>query len=376
MKRPTIKKGPASKRATIMDDVAPQRADSGEGSAVGRAVVVGGVVAKRPTIMEVARLAGVSHQTVSRYLKFGGAGMKAETSERIKTAIEQLDYRPNLVARAMRNRRTGRLAMLLPAGTAVSALELLAGATTAAHEAGYVVEVVTLGGSPQTWAQRALELSDSGLFEGIVSLTRMSLPTQRPGSVPVVVSPDYDDRMRGVGELADASHMAEIVEGLAAYGHRRFLHLAGDYAHASARERRQVYLDTLDRLGLESYGVIDCRWSAAAARQAVLDLPAGSGVTAVIAANDLVAAGAIRGAWERGLRVPADLSVTGWDDNPVGAFLPPSLTTVRVDHERLGRRVLARLLGVLRGEPTTEDDEPLTQVIWRESTGPAPAQAR
>jgi DNA-binding LacI/PurR family transcriptional regulator len=332
--------------------------------------------AKRPTIMEVARLAGVSHQTVSRFLKYNGDGMKPATSERIRTAIEQLDYRPNLVARAMRNRRTGRLAMLLPAGTAVSALELLAGATAAAHEAGYVVEVVTLGGAPQTWSQRALELSDSGLFEGILSLTRMSLPTQRPGSVPIVVSPDYDDRMRGVGELADASHMAEIVEGLAAYGHRRFLHVAGDYAHASARQRRQVYLDTLGRLGLESHGVADCAWSAEAARQAVLGLPPGSGVTAVIGANDLVAAGAMRGAWERGWKVPEDLSVTGWDNNPVTAFLPPSLTTVDVDHERLGRRVLARLLAALRGEPAPEEDEPITQVIWRESTGPAPERAR
>ncbi|WP_344495415.1 LacI family DNA-binding transcriptional regulator [Nonomuraea monospora] len=331
-----------------------------------------GATTKRPTIMEVARLAGVSHQTVSRFLKFNGDGMKPATSERIKTAIEQLDYRPNLVARAMRDRRTGRLAILLPTGTAVSSLELLAGATESAHEAGYVVEVVTLGGPPQTWSQRALELSDSGLFEGILSLTSMTLPVQRAGSVPIVVSPDYDEHMRGVGELADASHMAAIIERLAEYGHRRFLHLAGAYAHASAGERRQVYLDTLHRLGLESYGVVDCEWSAQAARRAMLELPAGSGVTAVIGANDLVAAGAIRGAWERGWRVPADLSITGWDNNPVTAFVPPSLTTVDVDHEKLGRRVLARLLAALRGEPAPEeDDEPITRVIWRESTGPA-----
>ncbi|UBU09352.1 LacI family DNA-binding transcriptional regulator [Nonomuraea gerenzanensis] len=334
-----------------------------------------GATAKRPTIMEVARLAGVSHQTVSRYLKFNGDGMRPATSERIKTAIEQLDYRPNLVARAMRNRRTGRLAILLPAGTAVSSLELLSGATASAHEAGYVVEVVTLGGASRTWSQRALELSDSGLFEGILSLTPMPLPTQRPGSVPIVVSPDYDDHMRGVGELADASHLAELVERLAAYGHRRFMHLAGDYAHTSARRRRQVYLDTLGRLGLESYTVADCGWSAQAARQAVLDLPGGSGVTAIIGANDLVAAGAIRGAWERGWRVPGDVSVTGWDNNPVTEFLPPALTTVDVDHERLGRRVVGRLLAALRGEAAPDEDERLTRVIWRESTGPAPDRA-
>jgi DNA-binding LacI/PurR family transcriptional regulator len=322
--------------------------------------------------MEVAKLAGVSHQTVSRYLRFDG-GMKEPTKERIRAAIEQLDYRPNLVARAMRTRRTGRLAVLLPAGTAISSLEMLAGVTAVAHEEGYVVEVVTLGGSSQERSERVRELSDSGLFEGILSLTPLSLQGGRAGGAPVVVSPDYDDEMRSIGEPADAFRMVEIIERLAGYGHRRFLHMAGDYAHPSARCRRQVYLRTLDKLGLESYGIADCDWSADAARQAVLALPPGSGVTAVIGANDVLAAGAIRGAWERGWRVPADLSVTGWDNNPVAAILPPTITTVAVDYERLGRRALTRLLASLRGELIPEDEEPITHVIWRESTGPAPA---
>ncbi|MEV0616578.1 LacI family DNA-binding transcriptional regulator [Nonomuraea sp. NPDC050404] len=326
---------------------------------------------KRPTIREVAQLAGVSHQTVSRYLKLDH-GMKEPTRERIRAAIEQLDYRPNLVARAMRNRRTGRLAILLPAGNAISSLELLTGATTAAYEAGYIVEVVTLGAPAGGWPERVLELADSGLFEGILSLTPIALPDRRPGGVPIVVSPGYDDHMRGIGELADASRMAEIIERLAAYGHRRFLHVAGGYEHTSARRRRQVYLDTLDRLGLESHGVADSGWSPEAARDAVLALPEDSGVTAIIGANDLLAAGAIRGAWERGLRVPADLSVTGWDNNALAAIYPPSLTTVAVEHEKLGRRVLRHLLAALRDEPEPADDGPITHVIWRESTGPAP----
>ncbi|MFC9948676.1 LacI family DNA-binding transcriptional regulator [Streptomyces pratensis] len=351
---------------------------------------------RRPTIRDVARLAGVSHQTVSRFLR-ADRTIGEELRERIGQAIAQLDYRPNLVARAMRDNRTGRLALLVPAGTAVSSLEVLTGAAAASHEAGYVVEVVTLGGAPESRTARVLDLADSGLFEGMLSLTPLPQLSARrqAGGIPVVIEADYDERMRGIGDLADASTLAEVIERLAEQGHRRFLHAAGDYAHTSARLRRQVYLETVERLGLESYAVADCDWLADRARQAVLGLPADCGVTAVVCANDLLAAGAVRGAVERGWRVPADLSVTGWDDNPLGAAMMPSLTTVAVDHERLGRRAVRRLLAELRGvrepgagpgpgsgqEPGTHgpggDQEPdghdlITSVVWRESTAPAP----
>ncbi|MFJ8955145.1 LacI family DNA-binding transcriptional regulator [Streptomyces sp. NPDC102381] len=326
---------------------------------------------RRPTIREVARLAGVSHQTVSRYLR-ADTTVNEALQERIRLAITQLDYRPNLAARAMRNRKTGRLAVLMPSGTAVSSLGMLAGATTAAREAGYDVEVVILGDPMESRARRVLELADYGVFEGILALTPLpSLPERATrGSTPIVVSADYDDQMRSIGELADATTSAEIIESLAAQGHRRFLHLAGAYTHTSAQARRQVYLDTIHRLGLESYGVVDCDWLAERARRSVLDLPDDCGVTAVIGANDLLAAAAIRGALERGWTVPGDLSVTGWDNNPLGAAMMPSLTTVAVDHERLGRRALGRLLAVVRGEPEPEDDGLITQVVWRESTAP------
>lgn len=326
---------------------------------------------RRPTIREVAKLAGVSHQTVSRYLR-SDSTINETMQERIRQAIAQLDYRPNLVARAMRDRKSGRLALLMPSGIAVSSLEMLAGATAAAQEAGYSVEVVTVGGPAASRAERALELADHGIYEGILSVSVLPALRRRTASdaTPIVVSADYDDQMRGVGELADAAASVEIIEHLARQGHRRFVHLAGDYAHASARSRRQVYLDTLQRLGLESYGVVDCDWLADRARRSMLDLPSDSGVTAVIAANDLLAAGAVRGALERGWDVPGDLSVSGWGNDPLGAVMMPSLTTIEMDHQRLGRRAIGRLLAVLRDEPVPEDEVPLSSVVWRESTAP------
>ncbi|MEU0238996.1 LacI family DNA-binding transcriptional regulator [Nocardiopsis sp. NPDC006198] len=332
---------------------------------------------RRPTIMEVARLAGVSHQTVSRYLRSEG-GLKESTRERVGAAVRELGYRPNLIARSMRTRRTGRLAVLLPGLGSFSPDRMLVGAIAAARAAGFAVEVQSVDGGSGARAERVLELADSGQVEGILSLAPVVHEGDRmpAGEVPVVVCAGYDDQMRGIGELADGSVVADLVAGLAAVGHRRFLHVSGSLRFASARGRKETFLRTVERLGLESHGVVDGDWSAESGRDAVRSLAEDSGVTAVIAANDVVAAGVVRGALERGWGVPDDLSVTGWDNNPVGAYLSPALTTVDVDRERLGRDAMERLVASVRGTEPELSDGPLNRIVWRESTGPAPPRPR
>lgn len=328
---------------------------------------------RRPTIRDVARLAGVSHQTVSRHLRRDHT-VSPMLAAHIDQAVAQLDYRPNLVARAMRNRSTGRLALVLPAGDALSSLEVLAGANEAAQSAGFAVEVVTLPPG-ELRSGRVEELADSCLYEAVLSLTDLrESDRQRLGGVPIISAPVYDEKMRGVGPLSEASRMSELVAQLAAQGHRELLHLTGDHGHPSSQRRREAFLHTVQELGLRSAGVIDCRWDAGRARRAVLDLPATTAVTAVLAANDLVAAGAVRGAAERGWRVPEDLSVTGWDDLPLGEWMTPSLTTVSIDNHRLGTELLEELLRVMRGDAPAMNRPSITKVIWRESTGPAPTR--
>ncbi|MEV6820365.1 LacI family DNA-binding transcriptional regulator [Nocardiopsis dassonvillei] len=328
---------------------------------------------RRPTIMEVARLAGVSHQTVSRYLRFEG-GLKEATRERVDAAIRELNYRPNLVARSMRTRRTGRLAILLPGVPGASPSRLLAGAIATAHAEGFVVEAVSVDGGVGARTERMLELAGSGQVEGVLSLAPVAPDSLRGAGegASVVVSADYDDEMRGLGEIADGSVVADLVEGLAKTGHRRFLHVSGPLQYASARGRRRTYLEAVERLGLESHGVFDGDWTAESGAEAVRSLPEDSGVSAVIAGNDVVAAGAVRAAMERGWSVPGDLSVTGWDNNPVGAYLSPSLTTVDVDLERLGVNAMRRLVAAVRGTVAEVGREPLNTILWRESTGPGP----
>lgn len=326
---------------------------------------------RKATILEVAQLAGVSHQTVSRYFR-SDSGMKPATRERIRMAVTDLKYRPNLAARAMRGGRTGRLAVLLPSGTSISSLEVLHGATTAAHAAGYIAEVIILDGGNDLRRDRAVELVHSGLFEGLVSFTPLELGDEAAGGSPITVLPVYDHELRSIGGLADGSRVADIIAALAEMGHRKFIHVAGDYRHASARSRKEFFESTIQALGLESYGVVDCDWSSEAARAAIRGLPDDCGVTAVIGADDVVAAGAIRGALDRGWRVPEDISVTGWDNNRVAAAMAPSLTSVAVDHEQLGQHGMDCLLAVMRSQPLPEIENSLTTVIWRESTGPRP----
>ncbi|GAA1997137.1 LacI family DNA-binding transcriptional regulator [Microbacterium pumilum] len=330
---------------------------------------------RRPTIYDIAAAAGVSHMTVSRYLEFDGERTKELNRNDIRDAIDRLGYRPNLAARGMRTSRTGRLAILLPLGTAASSVHMLAGATTEARRAGYAVDAIILDGSVAERSVRILELAEAGLFEGLLALTHLASDRHEEIAtrVPVVVGAEYDEEMRGIGDLADASPISAIIDKLSRDGHDVFLHVAGDRTHATARSREAAYLAAIERLGLESAGVVGGDWSGSTARRAVLDLPADTRVTAIIAANDALAAAAIHAAVERGWRVPRDVSVTGWDNNPIGQWLHPSLTSVRTDYEELGRRSMSRLLASVREEPAPDSSESVSSVLWRGSTGPAPA---
>jgi LacI family transcriptional regulator len=335
---------------------------------------------KRATIYEVAERAGVSHQTVSRYLRQNG-GLKPATVARVQAAVEELNYRPNLAARSMRTRRTGRIAILLPTAAQWAPLRLLNAASGAAHEAGYTVELVSLEGGALDRAARAQELADSGEFEGILALASLGdQPTSQPSTslsgTPVVITADYDDEMHGLGALADGAACGDVVRYLSDLGHRSFLHLAGPQDFASARNRRRTFADTITALKLKG-AVIECDWSGQSGYEAVMSLPRDTDITAVVAANDAIAMGAVRASLTRGWKLPDDLSVFGWDDEELARFSTPSLSTVAIDRERQGREAMSRLIATIRRtDPPPVDTTSLHTVIPRESTGPAPQWSR
>ncbi|GAA1235900.1 DNA-binding LacI/PurR family transcriptional regulator [Microbacterium phyllosphaerae] len=321
---------------------------------------------KRPTSHDVAHLAGVSQSTVS-FVFTGRAGISEATREKVLRAASELNYRPNLAARSMRTQRTGRLAVVVPI-TTMNPLTLLSGAIAAARDEGYVVEVVTLPDDAAERVERLAEVVDSGQYEGVLGFTPLPF-TDTTGGGPIVLSVgEFDDAMHMTGEFTDSRPIVEMIERLAAQGHRRFIHLAGAEDFPSARARRDAYLATIDRLGLESLGVTGGDWSGKAGEDAIDALPDDTPPLAVIAANDVIATGAIRAATRRGWRLPQEVAVTGWDDHHQSAFLVPSLTSVVQDRERLGAYSMQRLIAAVRGSEPPRKPDGLLTIVWREST--------
>ncbi|MBG6084468.1 LacI family DNA-binding transcriptional regulator [Zhihengliuella flava] len=335
---------------------------------------------RRPTVRQVAERAGVSHQTVSRFLR-GDPGMKPATVERLQEAVKALDYRPDLAARTLRTGRSGVLTAILPGSVTAFPTPTLAAAAEEAHAAGYYMEVAVVAGTSQVRAERAVELLASGRSEGVLFLGDLpdgGEPTGL-GRGAFVTFGHFDDQLRGVGQLADATPVAEAIVHLAQLGHRRFLHLAGPSDFSSARARQDMFEATLaeraaDFPGLASAGVVPGDWGAASGYDGVasrerLDF------TAIIAANDVVASGALRALAERGARVPEDVSIVGWDDREMGRYMSPSLSTVAVDRRAQGRAAMRRLIALVRGEEPEFAEAPINRLIWRESAGPASEKA-
>jgi DNA-binding LacI/PurR family transcriptional regulator len=326
----------------------------------------------RPTMRQVAALAGVSQQTVSRYLRHEG-GLRDVTVVAIEAAIAELDYHPDLAARSMRTRRSDTLAVVLPGllRGAVYQRELTA-ACAAAHDAGYRTEIVLSDGGPGPRSDHLRQLLASGRVDGALSLA----PIEGTSDRRIVASADLDDDMRNIGALADGSTAGEIVEYLAGLGHRNFLHIAGEKAFASAQNRARAYSEAVERMGLVSHGIVGHSWAADAGYRAVVALPDDTAVTAVIASHDASAAGAVRAAFERGWGVPERLSVFGWGNQLTSQYLIPALSTVAVDREERGRHAMQQLIAAIRELPPPEARQtPLNTLIIRESTAAPGASA-
>lgn len=330
---------------------------------------------KAPTIYDVAELASVSHQTVSRYLKDKTA-LKPKTLERVEKALSELNYTPNLAARSLRSRELYRVVVVVPEATLYFPARMLNGAASAARVAGYRVDVAAMEGNAEARAKQLRNLLSGEDIAGILSFVphpKSAAAASGNSSVPVVVAGEYDNKMRARGSLADGSAATKIVQYLASQGHRNFFHVAGPTAWPSARNRKAAYEEAITELGLTSCGIADGDWSAASGYAAGSKIAGIKEVTAVVAGNDQMAIGVIRALHEHGISVPADVSVFGWDDMPESSFLVPSLSTVHMDLEALGARSMRELITRIRGDHGAEEAVSLDpmELVFRESTGPA-----
>lgn len=332
--------------------------------------------AKRPpTIYDVAKLAGVSHQTVSRYLK-GGERIRPDMRERVMRALKLLDYKPNSAARALATNRSHRIGALTHDFHQVGPSKVLLAASAAARAAGYLLDVVDLDPSDSTAIRDALALLTAQDCAGVLALAAtdemVTAFEHMDLGLPVFIAAEPDDAVTS-GTHPYAQGLPALIAHLAELGHAHFVHVAGPPTYSSARNRRLAYEAAVHRLGLRSLGTVHGDWTAASGYAVGRDIPVEDGVTAVIAANDQMALGVMRALFERGLRVPDDVSVTGMDDIPESAYFFPPLTTLRLDFASAGQHAFQRMLTCIDGVERAPVRLRPAELVVRASTGPVRA---
>ncbi|MFJ1812503.1 MULTISPECIES: LacI family DNA-binding transcriptional regulator [unclassified Streptomyces] len=333
--------------------------------------------------MDVARLAGVSQKTVSRVFN-NEAYVSTDVRRRVLAAAEELGYRRNNAARALASGRTRSIGVVTLGTALYGPASLLMGVERAVRDTGYALRVVnTVEGDPTGIAGAVDSLLDQGV-DGIV----ISEPIDESGNgggpevsvhvdVPVLVCgappPFAAPNVLAAGVGADL--MARTVtEHLLDLGHLTVHHLAGPQRWYAARDRLDGWRAALAAHDRGEPPLVEGDWSAASGYAAGRELASDPDVTAVFAANDDMAIGLIRALTEAGRRVPDDVSVVGFDDIPVAAYVTPPLTTVRQPFDAVAQDGLKRLVHAIenpQADPLAASEPPVDLIV-RASTAPPP----
>ncbi|MFF7646225.1 substrate-binding domain-containing protein [Streptomyces canus] len=332
-----------------------------------------------PRSVDVAQLAGVSQKTVSRVYN-DEPYVSAEVRRRVLEAGEELGYRMNNAARVLASGRTRSIGVVTLGTALYGPASLIMGVERAVRDIGYALRVVnTLEGDPTGVAGAVDSLLEQGV-DGIV----ISEPIDdghgedlsARGDVPVLVlgSPSLaTPKTLAAGVGADL--MARTAtEYLLELGHETVHHLAGPQRWYAARDRLEGWRSTLAAHDRVIPPVVEGDWSASTGYTAGRELAADNDMTAVFAANDDMAIGLIRALVEAGRRVPEDVSVVGFDDIPVAAYVTPPLTTMRQPFDTVAQEGLKRLVHSIENPdaPPLPAGEPPVDLVVRASTAPPP----
>jgi len=331
---------------------------------------------RRPGGTDVARLAGVSQKTVSRVMN-GEAHVKDEVRLRVLSAARELGYRRNNQARALNSGRTNRIGVVSLGTALFGPSSLLVAIERAARSTGFALSIVnTFEGDAGGVAGAIESLLEEGV-DGIVlsepidegpSPISLDVPILTLGRFPGLTAPSVIN----VGVSGDhAGHTP--TRHLITLGHRQIRHLAGPQRWWAARDRAEGWARALREADLPQVPFIEGDWSPASGYRAGRRLADDPEMTAVFAGNDDMAIGLIRALREAGRRVPADVSVIGFDDIPSAAYIDPPLTTVAGEFDSTAIRGLRRLVARIE-DPTSSviSDDPgdPMKLIMRESTAP------
>ncbi|WP_442819127.1 LacI family DNA-binding transcriptional regulator [Streptomyces sp. NBC_01235] len=337
-----------------------------------------GAGSSAPRSADVARLAGVSRKTVSRVLN-NEPYVSDEARRRVLAAAEELGYRLNHAARALASGRTRSIGVVALGTAGYGTASLLVGIEQAVRDAGYALRVVnTPDGAPESIADAVEALLEQGVDGVVVSEPIVEGEVPLGVDVPVLFlgAPPAFAAARTLTVGVGAQQLARAAtEHLLDLGHPTVHHLAGPRRWYATKDRIEGWRAALAARGAHEPPLLNGDWSAASGYAAGRELASDRSVTAVFAAGDEMAIGLIHGLREGGRRVPEDISVVGFDGNPVFAYVSPPLTTVRQPFEAASSEGIRLLLHAIEN-PDTElppANDPPVELVVRGSTAPPPS---
>ncbi|ADZ69461.1 LacI family DNA-binding transcriptional regulator [Polymorphum gilvum] len=338
---------------------------------------------KRPTLKDVARLAGVHVSTVSRTLDPNADHLiRDEVKEKIRAVCRELNYRPNSIASSLRTNRTKTIGVVIPDITNLLFPPIFRGIEDELAAQGYAAIMVNTDGD----ADREEQLTETLIARGVDGIIAASVPRQdahiarmaQRGFPIVTVNRRLDDPSVPSVTNDDDFGIKRILTHLVALGHRRIVHIAGPQSLSTGKLRAEAFAryhaEILEQAEPPVIVYAESFNEAEGERCAEQILAKGTPVTAALCANDRLAIGAIAAFKRRGLKVPEDISVTGFNDMALVDRIDPPLTTIRIQHYEIGRNAARMILAMIENGTLPPDGHKVlpVELVVRQSSGPAP----
>ncbi len=328
-----------------------------------------------PSINDVARLAGVSSQTVSRVSR-GAPNVSAGTRQRVLQAMDKLGYSPNRAAQVLRSGAFRTIGVLTQQIQRTGEAWTTSGVLEAAARAGYTVVMAQVAQPGAEEMGRAVHRLAQQAIDGLVIVQAGTATAEHlalPAGLPVASSDSALVERYPSASADQVQGVRDAVSHLLGLGHRTVHHIAGPADSRSAHVRSAAWAHCLAEAGITVPDPVPGGWEAGDGYAAGLELARDPEVTAVLCANDEVALGLVRALHESGRRVPEDVSVVGFDGLPLGEYAFPPLTTVQQDFRRAGAEMVRLVLAQAQGQPLEESHVIIpTRLVVRASTA-APA---
>lgn len=326
------------------------------------------------SMIDVAERSGVSHQTVSRVLN-NHKSVSEKTRAKVLAAMKELDYRPNLVARALVTGKTATIGVLSHDTTLFGPASTLHAVQSSARNMGYKTTIYSLKSEdPESINAGISELMSDGV-DGIVIIAPQIQGTEEIskviGNFPAVLVESESSASLPSVNVDQIYGAYEVTKHLINLGHKKVAHISGPKDWFETDRRIKGFMKAISENKLDDSLIWEGDWSASSGYEAGKKIVKNKKITAIFAGNDAMALGALKAINEAGLNVPRDISLVGFDDLPESRFLTPSLTTARQDFQEVGEQALAILLGLINKKKARMNVAIKPEILIRESTAKA-----